>query len=118
MELIQRRLEEMGDETGPMSVRQAASRSRGLISAYHLGNLLNGKASTRISDRIAQGVALAIDVPTSVVYDVARVPRPASRWVLPAQFDRLPEPRRRLVEDLIASMLDAYDAGATGAVWR
>jgi hypothetical protein len=116
--LIRRRLEELGDRSGPMSRREAARRSRGKISDFHLGNLINGTANPAgISNRIAEGIAAAIDVSIDEVFAAAHVARPMSRWVLPERFDRLPEAKRRLVEELAAALLHSYDEGRDGTRW-
>lgn len=117
--LIQRRLDDLGDETGALSVRKAAEDSHGLISDTHLGNLIKGRANPAgLNDDKIKGIAYAIKVDVDEVYDAANVPRPKARWTLPPQFDRMPESKRRVFEQLIAAMLDAYEQGARGVPWQ
>lgn len=110
-ELVQRRLYELGDRNGPMSLRDAAGRSRGYISYELLRNIGRGAHSGNITDRTAQGLAFALDVPLSRVYDAARVKQPGSRWKWPERFDRLDAMERKLVESLAGALLEAREKG-------
>ena len=113
--LMLRRLAELGTPGAPMSIRQATERARGLASFETLRQIARGEHSGRISDRTAEGIALALEVSVKEVYDAARVPRPQSRWNWPAKFDRLDQPQRRLVEDVAAALLEAYEKGIRDA---
>jgi hypothetical protein len=113
--LMLRRLAELGTPGSPMSIRQATERTRGLASFETLRQIARGEHSGRISDRTAEGIALALEVSVKEVYDAARVPRPQSRWNWPAKFDRLDLPQRRLVEDVASSLLEAYEKGLRDA---
>lgn len=114
-DLVLTRLAELGEPGSPMSVRQAAARSRGLISYETLRQMSRGEHSGKISDRTAEGVALALDVSVQDVYNAVRVPRPQSRWTLPNRFDRLDSAQRRLVEDVAAALLESYEKGLRDA---
>jgi hypothetical protein len=114
-ELVLRRLAELGEPGSPMSVRRAADRSRGRITYETLRVIARGEHSGKLTDKVAEGLAMALDVPLQQVYDAARVPRPQSRWVMPERFDRLDPPQRRLVEDFAAGLLEAYDKGLRDA---
>lgn len=114
-DLMLRRLAELGVPGSPMSIRQATERARGLVSYEILRKVARGEHSGRISDGTAEGIARAIDVPVQAVYDAARVPRPLSRWQWPARFDRLDQAQRRIVEDVAAGMLEAYEKGLRDA---
>lgn len=117
-EYILRRMQELGRPGKPLSGNEVARRSRDKVSAFHVNNLINGTANPAgISDRVAEGLAIALETSTDKIYEVARIPRPMSRWLLPEKFDRLPDPKRRLVEDLIEAMLHAYDQGRDGVRW-
>ena len=104
--LVRQRLAELD-----RSSRSAAAASRGLVSHETVNSIANGKHSGRISDRTAQGLAYALDLPLGRIYDAASVPRPESRWTWPERFDRLPLPHRAIVEDLASALLDAYERG-------
>ena len=111
-DLILKRLDELGDETGPMSAREAARRAEGLVSYETLRNLARGVRHTgRITDRVAEGLARALQVPVSRVYAAAGVQQPGQRWILPPKLDRLPTEQRRLIEDLASALLESYERG-------
>ena len=110
-ELVLTRLAELGAPGRPMSARQAALRSRGAISHDTMYKIARGDHSGRISDRVAEGLADALDVPVGRVYDAAGQPRPSTRWLWPERFDRLDQPHRRLVEDVASALLEARRRG-------
>ena len=111
-DLILVRLAELGDENGPMSAREAARRAEGLASVETIRNLARGVRHTgRITDRVAEGLARALQVPVSRVYAAAGIRPPGERWRLPERFDRLPVEQRRLVEDVASALLESYERG-------
>lgn len=110
-DLVLRRLAELGEPGSPMSLRRATERGRGLINYETFRQIARGEHSGRIEDKTAEGLALALDVPRSEVYRMARVPQPLSRWQWPAKFDRLDQAQRRLVEDMANALLEAYEKG-------
>lgn len=114
-DLVLRRLAELGDPGQPLSLRRAAERSRGLVSYEILRQITRGEHSGNITDRTAEGIAQAIDVPARVVYAAARVARPVGRWQWPERFDRLTLPQRRIVEAVAAGFLEAYEQGLRDA---
>lgn len=114
-DLMLRRLAELGTPGSPMSLRRATERARGLVSYEIIRKISHGDHSGRIEDNTAQGLAMALDVPIQEVYNAARVPRPLSRWALPPRFDRLDMAQRRVVEDVAAALLDAYEKGLRDA---
>ena len=113
-ELIRTRLAALGDRGQPMSHREAARRSRGAFSNETLSAILRGDHRGGITDRIAHGLAEALEVPVDDVYAAAAVPMPETRWRWPERFDRLPPAWRRQVEDHAAGLLEAYDKGRRG----
>lgn len=110
-DLVLRRLQQLGDNTGPMSARAAAARSRGLLSYETLRLMARGDHSGRIEDKTAQGLAFALDLPLSEIYAAVETPQPTTRWEMPARFDRLTLAQRKIVESVAAAMLDAYERG-------
>jgi hypothetical protein len=114
-ELVLSRLQQLGDETGPLPARVAAEKSRGRVSYETIRLIARGKHAGGISDRIAEGLAMALDVPLAEVYRVAGVQRPGSRWQWPERFDRLTPRQRELVEDFASALLEAYDQGRRDA---
>jgi hypothetical protein len=114
-DLVLRRLAELGTPEGPLSLRDAADKSRGKISYETLRLIARGRHQGAINDRTAEGLAEAVDVPLALVYRTAGVPRPGARWEWPSRFDRLPGAQRKLVEDVAAGMLEMYDKGRRDA---
>lgn len=114
-DLVLRRLAELGEPGSPMSVRQAAKRSRGLLNYEVLRQIARGEHSNRITDTTAAGLASALDVPVQDVYNAARVPRPLTRWEWPKRFDRLDVAERKIVEDVAAAILEAREKGLRDA---
>ena len=110
-ELVARRRAALGAPGQPLSYKQAALRSRGLVSHEQIRKIELGQHGGNISDRIADGLAMALEVPVAEVYRAANTPRPAGRWHWPARFDRLPDGDRRLVEDVANGLLSAYERG-------
>lgn len=111
-DLILTRLQQLGDRSGPMSAREAARRADGAVSYETIRNLARGvRHRGRITDRVAAGLAKAIDVPVERIYEAAGAPTPGQRWQWPERFDRLNPSERSLVEDVAGAILDAYDRG-------
>lgn len=110
-ELVLVRLQEMGDKTGPMSAREASRRADGLISYESLRLIARGMHGGGLTDRTAQGLALALDVPVGRVYAAAGLPPKGEHWEWPDRFERLPPAQRRLVEDVAGALLEMYDKG-------
>jgi hypothetical protein len=109
--LVLTRLAELGTKGSPMSARKAAERSRGDVSFHTLYAIAKGQHSGRITDRTAQGIAAALDVPVARVYDAAGAPRPQGRWLPPERLDRLTLDQRKLLEDIGYALLDADAKG-------
>lgn len=109
--LVLTRLAELGEPGRPMSIRAAAENARGLTTHHTLTAIANGEHSGRISDRTAEGIAAALDVPVTRVYDAAGVPRPFGRWNWPAKFDRVRPEDRAIIEDLVSALLKAEERG-------
>lgn len=110
-ELVLRRLEDLGGPDGPMSLRDAAARSQGLVSYETIRKIIRGKHTGRIEPDSAEGLARALQVPVAKIYEAARQPQPQTRWVMPPRLDRLDLAQRSLVEDVAGALLDAYEKG-------
>lgn len=109
--LVLTRLIELGTPGSPMTARKAAERSRGGVSFHTLYAIAKGSHSGKITDRTAQGIADALDVPVDRVYDAAGAPRPQGRWLPPERLDRLTLDQRRLLEDIGYALLSAHAEG-------
>jgi hypothetical protein len=104
-------LAELGEPGSPMSARAAARKSHGGVSYDTLSTIAAGKHTGRITDRVAEGLAAALEVPVARVYDAAGAPKPQARWLLPEHFDRLTVAQRRKIEEFCGMLLDAYADG-------
>lgn len=114
--LVLTRLAELGSRSGiAMSGREAARRSRGLVSHETIYQITRGEHSGRITDEVAQGLSFALEVSLQEVYDAAGLQAPQGRWQWPAKFERLDQSERRLVEDVAAALLAARDKGRRAA---
>lgn len=113
--LVNDRLTELGDRSGPLSFRRAAERAgrdrsgRLLISHQMLQLIANGKGSKRYSPRVLQGVALAIDVPLSQVLEAAEQEPRETEFRLPKKAAKLTQADRKAVEALVNALLDAHE---------
>lgn len=112
--LVERRLRELGDRTGPMSVRAAADRSRGQVSYETLRLIAVGQHSGKISPQVAEGLSLALDVPVSSIYQAAGRPRPQGRFDLPERADALNARERKAVLSVIDAILAAHEDERAG----
>lgn len=113
-ELVLTRLAELGGDS-PMPARQAVRGNEHLISYETMRVLARGRHSGGISDRVAEGLSRALQVPLERVYRAAGQPAPADRWELPTRLSRLNPAQRQLLEDIGAALLDAYDKGYRAA---
>lgn len=109
--LMLTRLAELGTPGNPLSIHEATRRADGLASYETMRKIADGRHSGRITDRTAQALERALQVPVQRVYDAAGQPRPLGRWQPPAKFDRLDLEQRRLVEEFARALLEAYDKG-------
>jgi hypothetical protein len=104
-ELIKDRLAELGDHGQPLSIRAAARASKGKISHGQLASIVNGDYG-KISDRVLEGIAAAIDVPVGVVMESYGIRRPYEPFTLPKEADRLTRRQRDAVLSVVRAMLD------------
>ena len=110
-ELVLRRLAELGDDSGPMSAREAVKAAEGRVSYELVRMIARGVHGGAITDRVAEGLALTLRVPVERVYRAAGSPTPGSRWDWPERFVKIPGPQRQIVEDVASAMLEMYDRG-------
>lgn len=114
-ELALRRLQELGGISGPMSAHAAAQKAQGKVSYELLRRILRGLHGGGISDTVAEGLSLALQVPVSMVYRAAGQLTPGEPWPWPERFARLPPAKRKVVEDMVGAMLDMYEMGRRDA---
>lgn len=110
-QLVLYRLAELGEPGRPLSARAAAAAARGLISHHTIYAIANGEHSGRITDRVAEGLAAALQVPVTRVYEAAGAPMPRGRWLWPEKFDRVAPEHRVIIEDLASALLEAERRG-------
>lgn len=96
-ELIQTRLTELD-----LSQRAAAARSQDLLTAATLNRILKGHHS-QITSRVIAGLALALNVPESVVAKAAKETAMPARWEELSRLWSLLDPDRR---ELVARTLE------------
>ncbi len=106
-ELMEKRLQDLGDDRGPLSARQAAMRSDGLVSYETLRLLLRGQHSGVISRDTAQGIAQALEVPLEQVLRLAGQRVPQGPFTLPERADTLVPAERAVVLSVVDAILDA-----------
>ncbi len=110
-DLMLKRRAELGAPGAPLSVHEVTRRADGLASYETMRKISDGRHGGGISDRTAQALERALQVPIERVYDAAGQPRPLGRWQPPAKFDRLDLEQRQLVENFARALLEAYDKG-------
>ena len=106
-QLVERRLRELGDHRGPMPTRRAAARSEGKVSYETLRLLKLGQHSGAISPEVAEGLALALDVPLATVLEVAGQRIPLGAFVLPKRAETLTKAERAVVLSVVDAILSA-----------
>jgi len=106
-QLVERRLRELGDHRGPMPTRRAAARSQGKVSYETLRLLKLGQHSGAISSEVAEGLALALDVPLTTVLEVAGQRIPLGPFVLPKRAETLTKAERAVVLSVVDAILGA-----------
>lgn len=94
-----------------LSYRKAAEKSQGMVSSSHIGYIERG-IPLDVSDRILAGLSLALDIPLPQLRRAAgltpRVPEP---FVLPERASRLTSRERRLVMEVVDTLLAAHSEG-------
>lgn len=91
-----------------LSLRQAAEKSGGLVGPSTLNAIERGEPR-RVTDRIITGIATALELPESKVRRAAGLAAQAMPpFVLPARAQRLTARERRLVLNLVDTLLAAH----------
>lgn len=112
-QLVLRQLAVLGDGTRPLSHREAAARSGGLVSHATIGNIASGRHSGNIDDSTVDGLALALDVKRSeILASIHRSHVAAGKpFEAPERWQRLTHVQRKLVIALGDGLLAAYEQG-------
>lgn len=114
-ELITHRMYTLGGDEGPLSLRNVVQRSGDRMVVETLRRIVRGEHQGNISDRVAEGLSIALEVPITKIYEAAGLPQPSRRWDWPAKFDRLSMGERAIVEDVARGLLQAYERGRRSA---
>lgn len=108
-QLVQRRQRELGGSDGPISTRQVWLRGGGEEAwAYETVRRVVELGHSKIGDRIADRLAIALDVPVSKILDAAGQRQRGEPFTLPARANRLSATERNIVRQVIDAMLGAY----------
>lgn len=113
--LVLLRLAELGDGVNPLSARQAARRSKGLVSNETISKIAAGKHSGHLKGRTPEGLANALQVPIGRVLEAAGDVSPHGPWAWPSRFEQLEPAQRGLVEEVAAALLEAREKGRRDA---
>lgn len=114
-DLIANRMIALGGDGGPLSLRNVVMRSGDRLSPETLRRIARGEHQGNISDRVAEGLSIALEIPLKRIYEAAGLPQPSRRWDWPAKFDRLSTTERAIVEDVARGFLQAYERGRRDA---
>lgn len=114
-ELVTTQMYRLGGDK-PLSLRDVAERSRGRLSPENVRRISRGEHQGNIGDKVAEGLALALEMPLTEVYRVAGLPQPSGRWEWPPKFERLSVQQRAIVEDVAQGFLAAYEQGRRDAL--
>lgn len=114
-DLVLTRLAERGDGKTSMSAREAVRGAEDLVSYETIRIIARGLHNGGITDRVAEGLSRALQVPVARVYAAAGLPQPGDRWEFPPRFSRLDPGQRVLVESVAAALLDAFEKGRKSA---
>jgi len=95
-----------------LSYRRAAARSGGLVSHATLNQLVLGRETvTGKSHKTLQGIALAIDLPLSVVAEAAgQTPKEPTEFRLPKKANKLSPKQRRAILAMVNALLDEQES--------
>lgn len=114
-DLVSTQMIKLGGESGPISLRDVVQRSGDRLSVETLRRIARGEHQGNISDRVAEGLSIGLEIPLIRIYDAAGIPQPSRRWDWPAKFDRLSMAERSTVEDVARGFLNAYERGRRDA---
>lgn len=103
--LVADRREQLG-----VSLREVADASGGLVSKTHVSAVERDELHVP-SDRVLRGLALALDLPVETVFSAAgRSAKVLPPFKVPDRAQRLNVRERRLVLELIDTLLAAHEA--------
>jgi hypothetical protein len=103
-----------------LSYRQAAARSRGMLTHGSIGAIVTGKHGGKLSERTIDGLVLALGIPRTEIEKAIGIyrDRPAEPFRLPEELNRLNRKERSLLIQLGTALLAAREEGLEGAEER
>lgn len=108
-QLVQRRQRELGGGHGPISTRQVWLRGGGETEwSYETVRRIVERGHAKIGDRVADRLALALNVPVSKILDAAGQRQRGEPFVLPPRSARLSPTERNILRAVMDAMLGAY----------
>lgn len=108
-QLVQRRQRELGGSGGPISTRQVWLRGGGEDEwSYETVRRVVELGHANIGDRIADRLAIALDVSVSKILEAAGQRQRGEPFKLPARANRLSSTERNIVRQVIDAMLGQY----------
>lgn len=115
---LRERIRQAAHEAG--GYRTLARRSGGLVSHSTLNNIVIGRHSGNLTEDRIRGIALALNVATSKVAEMAGVDMTDAMppFKLPQRADRLSQPQRRLIISIVDALLAAEERGNKRAAKR
>lgn len=114
-DLVSTQMIKLGGEAGPISLRDVVQRSGDRLSVETLRRIARGDHQGNISDRVAEGLSIGLEIPLVRIYEAAGIPQPSRRWDWSPKFDRLSMSERSIVEDVARGFLAAYERGRRDA---
>jgi membrane-bound lytic murein transglycosylase B len=88
------------------SYREAARQSGGLVSHGTLQKIATGQHSGRLNESTLRGIALAVDVPASVVREAAGTRADFGDFQLPERASKLRPKQRKALLAMMDALLD------------
>lgn len=108
-QLVHRRQREIGGRGGPISTRQVWLRGGGEDHwSYEIVRRIVERGHHRIGDRVADRLAIALNVPVSKILDAAGQRPRGEPFQLPARSARLSPTERNILRAVMDAMLGAY----------
>lgn len=107
-DLVQRRQRELGAPGAPLSARAVWQRGGGAdVWSYETVRRVVEKGHHQIGDKIGDALAVAIDVPVSVIHAAAGQRPRIGRFELPRRADRLTAQERQVIVHVIDAILES-----------
>lgn len=108
-QLVQRRQRELGGAAGPISTREVWRRGGGDEHwSYEIVRKIVERGHSNIGDRIADRLALALNVPVSRVHAAAGQRQRGAPFVLPPRAAGLTQTEREIMLAVMDGFLGAY----------